>query len=147
MFFLWIAVQAVPVTNQTIAVAPGTAYIATQSRYPTQHPPIVATAYPVAQGAPMQMPQPWVLSLFLSSWCFDGLSFSGITVSLLLQCRCHSRTYSSLSKVILSFKLSFLFRYVQGMPPGQFACPPPYDQVVKDPYQQQSPYNPHYTGH
>lgn len=55
-----VAVQAVPVTNHTIAVAPATAYVAQQSRYPTQAPPIHATAYSVAvaPNQSMQMPQP-----------------------------------------------------------------------------------------
>lgn len=49
-----------PVPNQTVTVTSGTAYLAQQSRYPTQAAPIVATTYPVAQGPPqpMQMPQP-----------------------------------------------------------------------------------------
>uniref|UniRef100_A0A336LQU4 CSON013001 protein n=1 Tax=Culicoides sonorensis TaxID=179676 RepID=A0A336LQU4_CULSO len=107
---IFTTVQAVPVANQSITVAPtNSAYVAHQSNYPTQPAPILATAYPLQTNAPpMQMPQPY-------------------------QC-------------VPPAQMPMPMPYGGAAVPTQFASPPPYDQVVKDPYQQQTPFNPHYTG-
>ncbi|XP_063700829.1 protein shisa-5 [Culicoides brevitarsis] len=107
---IFTTVQAVPVQNQTVAVAPGTTYVAHQAPYPTQAPPIVATVVAPSQSMPpMGMPQP-----------YHGVPQGPPQMQMPMP---------------------------YGQPAvTQFASPPPYDQVVREPYQQQSPYNPNYAG-